>query len=297
MNAHLPRLFNAYYIAYSALGIIWGTNFLFMKWAAVHISPLQIVFLRVSAGFIPVFLYALLKRQLKFSHLSFIHHFFVMSLLATVIYFYCFAKGTALLNSGIAGALSGAIPIFSTLLTFFALKDERVTIRGVTGVCIGLSGVFIIARPWESGTSSLDVSGVMYMLIGSLSVGASFVYAKKFLSGTAIAPAALTSYQILFAILFLWIFGDLDGLGSIQSNTTALAGVIIGLGIIGTGLAYILYYVIVNQLGAVTASTVTYIPPVISLLIGAFLAGEVILLSDWIAMSIILAGVMVMNRK
>ncbi len=104
--------FNVYYIAYLTLRVIWGTNFLFMKWAAVHIDPLQIVFLRVLAGFIPVFLYALIKRQIKLSHIKYIHHFLIMSILATIIYYYCFAKGTALLNSGIAGALSGSIPIF-----------------------------------------------------------------------------------------------------------------------------------------------------------------------------------------
>lgn len=52
---HLQLKFNTYYIAYLALGIIWGTNFLFMKWASAYITPLQIVFLRVLAGSIPVF--------------------------------------------------------------------------------------------------------------------------------------------------------------------------------------------------------------------------------------------------
>ncbi|WP_240903964.1 DMT family transporter [Bacillus sp. N1-1] len=297
MSGQKAKTFNIFYLAYLSLGIIWGTNFLFMKWAAVHISPLQIVFLRVVAGFIPVFLYALVKKQLKFSHFSHVHHFFAMSFLATIVYFYCFAKGTALLNSGIAGALSGAIPIFSTILTFFALKDERVTVKSVLGVIVGVVGVFIIARPWESGASALDVSGVIYMLIGSLSVGASFVYAKKFLSGTNIAPAAITSYQILIAIIILWVFGDLEGISAIQSDSIALTGILIGLGVIGTGLAYIIYYVIVNQLGAVIASTVTYIPPVVSLLIGALLVNELILISDWIAMLIILAGVTTMNKK
>ena len=69
--------FNLYYTAYLVLGIIWGTNFLFMKWAAVYITPLQIVFLRVLAGFIPVFIYALIKRQIKLSHIKYIHHFFI----------------------------------------------------------------------------------------------------------------------------------------------------------------------------------------------------------------------------
>lgn len=70
-----------------------------------------------------------------------------------------------------------------------------------------------------------------------------------------------------------------------------------GLGVLGTGLAYILYYLLVKQLGAVIASTATYIPPVVSLLIGAFLANEIIFISDWGAMFIILLGVYIMNKK
>lgn len=289
--------FNVYYIAYLTLGVIWGTNFLFMKWAAVHIDPLQIVFLRVLAGFIPVFLYALIKRQIKLSHIKYIHHFLIMSILATIIYYYCFAKGTALLNSGIAGALSGSIPIFSTIITFFFLKEEKVTVKRVVGVIVGLIGVLLIARPWENGDTALDVKGVIYMLIGSLSVGASFVYAKKYLTKINISPAALTSYQVAIAIIILGLFGDLQSIENIQSDSVALIGVLVGLGVLGTGLAYILYYVLVNNLGAIIASTVTYIPPVISLLIGALLANEIILISDWSAMIIILFGVYIMNKK
>lgn len=272
--------FNIYYTAYLMLGIIWGTNFLFMKWAAVYISPLQIVFLRVLAGFIPVFLYALIKRQIKLSHIKYIHHFFIMSFLATTIYYYCFAKGTTLLESGIAGALSGSIPIFSTIITFLLLKEEKVTMNKLIGVIVGLTGVLFIARPWEDGSTGLNTVGVIYMLIGSLSVGASFVYARKYLTKSPIAPAALTSYQVLIAIIVIGLFGDLQGMGNIQSDSTALIGVLMGLGVLGTGLAYILYYIIVKHLGAVIASTSTYIPPVISLLIGAFLVNETILVSD-----------------
>lgn len=289
--------FNGYYAAFLALGLIWGTNFLFMKWAAVYITPLQIVFLRVAAGFIPVFLYALIRRQIKLTHLKYSHHFLVMSFLATIIYYYCFAKGTALLDSGIAGALSGSIPIFSAVLTFLILKEEKLSPQKVTGVVVGLLGVLLIARPWESGDGALDIAGVLYMLIGSFSVGASFVYAKKYLSNSPIAPAALTSYQMLMAIIVMILFGDLQGMGDIQTDAIALLGVVVGLGVLGTGLAYILYYVIVKQLGAVIASTVTYIPPVVSLLIGALLTNEIILISDWGAMMIILLGVYIMNKK
>ncbi|MCE0555143.1 EamA family transporter [Bacillus thuringiensis] len=99
------------------------------------------------------------------------------------------------------------------------------------------------------------------------------------------------------AIIILGLFGDLQSIENIQSDSVALIGVLVGLGVLGTGLAYILYYVLVNNLGAIIASTVTYIPPVISLLIGALLANEIILISDWSAMIIILFGVYIMNKR
>ncbi|UII57656.1 DMT family transporter [Cytobacillus spongiae] len=286
-----------YFLPYLLLGIIWGTNFLFMKWAAALINPSQIVFLRVLAGVFPVIVYALIKRQIKWSHFKNSHHFFVMSLLATTIYFFCFAKGTSILSSGIAGALSGSIPIFSTIVTFFLLKEEKINGRKVVGILIEVLGVIIIAKPWVNGDGSLHVNGVVSMIIGSMSVGISFVYAKKFLSDVKIPTAALTSYQMIFALLTISTWTDFTSIDAIRESTPALIGVIVGLGFIGTGLAYILYYTIVNHLGAVVASTVTYIPPIVALFIGAFIAGEKITASDWGGMFVILAGVYLLKNR
>ena len=76
----------AAYLAFALLGVIWGSNFIFMKWAAEDISPSQIVLLRVVFGFFPIFFFALAKRALRWEHLRRVHHFVVMSLLATAIY-------------------------------------------------------------------------------------------------------------------------------------------------------------------------------------------------------------------
>lgn len=284
-----------FYIAYLALGIIWGTNFLYMKWAAQIITPSQIVLLRVMSGFFPVFIFAISQRQIRKSHLKLAHHFLVMSLLATTIYFYCFAKGTALLNSGIAGALSGSIPIFSALTAFLFLKEEKINFMKSIGILISFVGVLLIAKPWSSGELELNINGVLFVVLGSLSVGASFVYAKKFLAGQKIPAAALTSYQMLFALFSMALTIDLQGVTSIQSDTKAFIGVVVGLGIIGTGLAYILYYLIVNNLGAIVASSVTYIPPVVALFVGFFIAGETIKITDWLGMIIILSGVYILK--
>ena len=115
---------NPAYLAFSALGLIWGTNFMFMKWASVDISAGQIVFLRVLFGFVPILVFALFTRALKWRHLKHAHHFFVMSLLATAVYYYAFAKGAALLLSSVAGMLSGAIPLFSFVCAWALLRQR-----------------------------------------------------------------------------------------------------------------------------------------------------------------------------
>jgi drug/metabolite transporter (DMT)-like permease len=274
--------------------VIWGSNFIFMKWAAEEISPAQIVLLRVVFGFLPVLVYALSQRALSWQHIRHVHHFIVMSLLATAIYYFAFAKGTALLPSSIAGLLSGAIPLFTFVCTWLFLSEERINVTKSTGVVLGFFGVLLIARPW-SGSGEMDVPGVAYMIAGSLSVGCSFVYARKFISPLKLPAAALTTYQIGLAMVFLLMVTRLDGIDAVFSNTRAWTGLVFGLGLCGTGLAYIAYYYVVANLGAVAAAGVTYIPPVVALVIGRFLVGDEIPALGYIAMVLILSGVAVLQ--
>ena len=282
-------------IAFCSLGIIWGSNFIFMKWAAAYLTPTQIVFWRVLFGFVPVAVYAIATGALKPSHIKLTQHFFVMSLLATSVYFYGFAKGTSLLLSGVAGALSGAIPLFAFAAGIAFLPEEKLTARKVTGVMIGFAGVLIIANPLGSDLSATNIEGVAYMALGSLSVGASFVYAKKYLSSHRIAPVALATYQLGFGLVTLALLTDFSVPDAFWLDTRAATGLVLGLGLLGTGCAYIIYYFIVGTLGAVAASSVTYIPPVVALLIGVLLVGEPIQLSSYLATVLIFAGVFLLK--
>lgn len=287
----------AAYIAFALLGLIWGTNFIFMKWAAEWITPTQIVFLRVLFGFLPILAFALARRSLSWSHLRYSHHFLVMSLLATSIYYYAFAKGTSLLLSSVAGMLSGAIPLFSFITAWLFLRAEPLNARTAFGIALGFIGVILIARPWNSLAAGVDASGVLYMIAGSLSVGCSFVYARRFITPLGLSPLALSTYQIGFALVLITLVTDMHGIAHISLDPVALAGVILGLGLAGTGVAYILYYYIVQRLGALAASGVTYIPPVVALLIGTLLVGEPIKLLDLLAMLLILGGVYVLQSN
>ena len=285
------------FVAWLALGIIWGSNFIFMKWATDYISPEQIVLSRVALGFMPVLIYAAMKRQLKIAHLKHSGHFVVMACLAAAVYFYGFARGTALLPSGIAGAVSGAIPLFSVIAATLFLRDERLTRMMVLGLIIGFIGVLMIARPFEAGLGGATAEGVLYMTLGSFSLGVSFVYAKKYVMPLKLSAAALTTYQLGFATIILAVFTDFGGMSNIAQSYAALLALVLGLGLIGTGLAYIIYYYIVGNMGAISASSVTYVPPVVALLIGAILVGEHIEFTDYVATALIFTGVVLLNYK
>ncbi|RYB93151.1 DMT family transporter [Nocardioides oleivorans] len=281
-------------VAFVVVGLIWGTNFITMKWALETISAGQVTLLRVLFGFVPVLAYGLFRRAFARSHWRHAHHFVVMSVLATSLYYFLFAAGTQLLPSGIAGALSASIPLFSFLGAAVLLRSERITLIRLAGVLTGLAGVVLIARPWAT-SGTVDPKGVAFLLLGSASVGLSFVYARRFISPLEIPAAALTTYQVGLALVMVLVLTDLDGITAITHDTRATLGIVVGLGLLGTGVAFVLYYFIVEQLGAVTAASATYIPPVVAVLIGWLLVGEELHALDGVAMVLILAGVVVLR--
>lgn len=283
-------------VAFAFLGIIWGTNFIFMRQASEWISPVQIVFLRVLCGFVPIAVMAWMQKAVRREHLKYTGHFLVMALLATVIYYWAFASGTSLLLSGVSGVLSGAIPLFSFIVAAIFLRQEKITVLRLCGLMLGFAGVILIAKPWQVSGESISLAGVGYMILGSLSVGISFVYAKKFLADKQIAPLALTTYQIGLALVILACITPFTGITAIAQDSTASLGLIIGLGLLGTGVAYLTYYYLILNLGAVVASSVTYIPPVVALIVGFLAANEQLGVTEILSMVLIMSGVFLLQR-
>ncbi len=279
------------------LGIIWGSSFIYMKMASQLISPLQIVLLRVLCGLVPLALYAHYRGALKWEHLKHAGHFLVMAVVGTIAYYYGFARGASLLLSGVAGALSGLTPILSFLLALLFLAEEKATLSRTLGIAIGFLGVLVIARPLAGDIAATNIEGAAYNILGSFGVGASFVYAKKYVMPLKIPVSALITYQLGLSLIILCLFTDLEGIGAIWSDAYAAAGLFLGLGVLGTGIAYILYYFVIDRLGAVAASSVAYIPPVVALIIGVALVGEKIDPIEYLGAALILAGVALVNRK
>lgn len=284
INRHLPLL------AFCLLGFIWGTNFLFMKEAVAIISPLQVVLLRVIFGSLPILVFAFLKRALSLRDFRSSHHFIAMALFANVLPYYFFVKGTQLLASGIAGVISGTIPLMTAVIVVFTLPEERLNWRKTIGLVFGFSGVVLVAN-LSSGSQSSQWLGALYIVMGAVSYSIAMVYAKKFVGPLKMSSLQLASYQTLFSSFMLAAVTPYSGIEAIFSEPKPLLGLIIGLGLFGTGCAFVMYYYIIERLGAITASSVYYIPPLVALLIGATVRGEVITFMQACGTITIIAGI------
>lgn len=277
------------------LGTFWGSNFMYMKWITEVISPEQTVFIRALCGAIPLFLYAYWKGLTSWEHLRYWYHYLTMSILTISFAYFCYAAGTALLPSGIAGMLSGSIPIFTFIASYFFLKSESITQRKLGGVIVGFLGIFLIAKPWQT-TGDISVLGVTYVIVGSLSIGLSFIYARRNLSGLGISAIALSAYQLTFAALTMLIFIDIPSTMDVFDSPKAAWASTLGLGLVGTGIAQMLYYYLIDKLGAVTASSATYLPPVVAMLIGYAFLDEALGMLDLIALVCIFLGVFLLRE-
>lgn len=281
-------------LAFLLYGLFSGANFIFMKWAAELIGPMQIAFLRVLFGFLPLAALAWHLNVVQRRQVRHLRHFMVMGLVATAFYFFAITQGTALLPSGLAAVLGNSNMLFTALLSVIFLKDERINGLTLVGVLIGFLGITLIARPWEGAQGALDPAGVFWVLTSAVVLGASYVYARVFLTPLALSPLTLATWQMGIAVVVLAAVTDFDGLGALFAQPLAAGGLIVGGGILGTGVAFFLYYHLVNELGAVASSGATYLAPAVALLIG-WAVGERFGLLEFAALALIVLGLLTLH--
>ncbi|RDV00554.1 DMT family transporter [Trinickia dinghuensis] len=258
------------YTAFVLLGVFWGSNFIYMKWASSLISPAQISLLRVFFGFAPLAALAWHKRAIKLHQVRHLHHFALMAALATAFSYFAMAKGTALLPSSIAGVLGASPPLFTAIASGLLLREEKMNRLMVYSVALGMAGIALISRPWASMSAgdAINLTGVAWILSGTIVFGLSYIYVRRFIAPLNIAPLAIVTWQNGLAFLMLLAVTDLSGIGQILQSLHAAVGLAVGLGLLGTGASFILYYFLLQELGAVAAAGAIYITPIVALSIG-----------------------------
>ena len=252
------------------LSVLWGGSFFFNGVALRELPPLTLVFLRVAlAAMILLPVLRAYRIGLPKGLLGW-RPFFAIALLNNVLPFSLIVMGQTYIPSGLASILNATTPLF-TVLVMAAAGDEKLLLRRVAGVLIGLTGV-IILHGQDLGFKNQGV-GILLCLAGALSYGFSALYARRKLSNSP--PLATATFQLLASSLMMAIVASVFERPwrlAMPGTTTWLA--MAGLAGLSTALAYIVFFQILRRSGSTNVMLVTLLIPVTAILLGYLVLGE-----------------------
>jgi drug/metabolite transporter (DMT)-like permease len=259
------------YVRLLALGLIWGTSFLFIKVALEGLPPLGIALGRSVFGALTMWaLVAYGRLPLPRSRVLW-GHIAVVAVVSNVVPFFLFSWGELHVTSGVAGIYNATTPLATLLVAMAALPDERPTVARVSGVLLGIAGIVLVLGPWR-GLGENSLLGQLACLVASASYGVAFNYVRRYVTPYRLNPVALTACQLTVATLMLAVVAPLGG-GDVRL-TWPVVGSVFALGALGTGIAFVIYHGLIRDIGATSASLVTFVVPVVAVALGVVALGE-----------------------
>lgn len=282
-------------LSLGVLATIWGSSFLFMKVGLHGLGPVQIVLARLFFGAL-VLTTVLLARRTRFPRTpSTWGHLAVAAVFGNVLPYFSFAWAEQYVASNVAGVLNASTPLFTLLLSLAATSERRVSPARVLGLVVGFAGVMVILQPWQHLGVAGPWQGQLACLVAAFSYGISYIYISRFITGLGLSAPVLAASQLTTATVILGVTAPLTATHPIDL-TWAVVGSMLGLGALGTGVAYILLYRLINDEGPTAASTVTYLIPIVAVVLGVLVLGEPLTWSLAVGTVIILTGVALTNR-
>jgi drug/metabolite transporter (DMT)-like permease len=276
------------------LGTIWGSSYLFIKVAVAEIPPLTLVAGRLLLAALVLWLVMAVSRQRMPRRRSLWGAYTVMGFFSGTLPYVLISWGEQYISSGLAALLQATMPIFTALIAHLAIGDERLRPTSVLGVAVGFAGVGLLMLPDLRQGLQASLWGQLAIVGSSVSYAGATVYARTRLRGQS--PMASTTGQITMgAALTLPLALVFDRPFSLSPSPQAWAAWL-GLVFLGTVVAYIIYYALIDRTSATFVSTVTYVIPVNGLLLGALVLDESLTLIVLISAALILAGIMLVRQ-
>ncbi|MEU0289544.1 DMT family transporter [Streptomyces sp. NPDC006147] len=281
-----PRL--DWRLRFAALSLIWGFSFLLIKVGTQGYAPFQVTLGRLAFGTAVLAVAMAVRRERLPRGVRTWGHLAVAGFLLNALPFSLFAFAELTVPSTLAGICNATSPLWGMALSLVALREDRPTRVRVAGLGVGFLGVLTVLGAWQ-GFQGLDARGTALALLASLSYPVGWIYVRRTLAGSSHSHLSLTGGQLLLATVQLAVVTPLF--------TSVPAGLAVGpllaiaaLGTLGTGLAVLVQYGIVAEVGPTTGQMVTYFVPVIAAAAGVALLGETLTWSTPVGAAVVLAG-------
>lgn len=280
---------------YIALGIVWGCSFIFIKLGLEFLTPIGVAFGRVSLGALTLLLWARFKSiALPKGKIMWLH-LWVVSMLLNVIPGILFAYAETEVTSILAGIINAVTPLMTLLAIMIAFREEKPKSYQVIGLLTGFVGVLTVLGAWQ-GLGDNPAIAVIALLSAVACYGVSYPYSRKFVLPKKLKAESLAAGQLTMGAVTLLPLFLIDG-ASISEYSTGPIVAMLTLGILGSGFAYIWNFQIMEAAGSAIASTVTYVTPVVAVIVGIIFLGEGVTWYEPVGGLIVLLGAAITQQR
>ena len=280
---------------YIALGIVWGCSFIFIKLGLEFLTPIGVAFGRVSLGALTLVFWARYKNIALPTDKKIWAHLWVVAMLLNVIPGILFALAETEVTSILAGIINAVTPLMTLLAIMIAFREEKPKSFQVIGLLIGFLGVLTVLGAWQ-GLGENPAGAVIALLCAVACYGISFPYSRKFVLPKKIQAESLAAGQLTMGALTLLPLYLIDGIAKDNFQPGPVLAMLT-LGILGSGFAYIWNFKIMEAAGSAIASTVTYVTPVVAVIVGIIFLGEGITWYEPVGGLIVLLGAAIGQQR
>jgi drug/metabolite transporter (DMT)-like permease len=279
------------------LSLLWGGAFFFAAIAVREIPPLTLVLARVGIAALALFAYLKLRRIPIPLNAASITAFAGMGLLNNLIPFSLFFWAQTSITSGLASILNATTPIFSILVAHFLLADERMAPNKLAGVLAGLCGVGVLI-----GGNALDgidtaTLGLVACLGAALSYGFASVFGRRFRAMGISHGAGALGQLSATTVMMIPIVAIFDAPWTLPLPGTGAMLATLALAVFSTAMAYLIYFRLLAEAGAVNAALVTLLIPASAVLLGSTFLGEILEPRHLLGMALIGIGLLAVDGR
>ncbi len=282
------------WVSVGFLSIIWGGSFFFIEVAVTELTPLTIVLSRVGLAALFLFGFVYLTGRKLPRSIKIWGGFLVMGALNNLIPFSLIVWGQTHIQSSLASILNATTPIFSVILAHLLTRDELLTVNRGVGILTGWIGVTVLIGIDSSLNMNVHFFGQIAVLGAAFSYACAAIFGRRFhgIDPIIVATGMLIGSTVMM-IPVVFVFETPWNLT--PSTITWFA--LIGLSLISTSLAYIIYFRILATAGATNLLLVTFLIPVSAIFLGVMVLGEQLYWDDIGGMGLILVGLLVIDGR
>lgn len=282
--------------AFWLLGTIWGSSFLWIKIGVAEIGPITLVAFRLLFALAGLIVVTAFQRRRLPRDAKTLWGFVFMGVFNTAVPFALISWGETSIDSALASILNGTVPLFTIVIAHFWLADEKISLMRVLGLIVGFFGVVVlVSRDFGPRGLHANVLGQLAVLAASVSYAVSATFSRRHLRG--VAPVVQATSIVLIADAIAWAAVPVTERPFVLPQLPITWLALAWLGLLGSCVAYLLYFHLLNSVGATKATLVTYVFPVIGLLLGIIFLGES---ADWrllVGSALVVGGIAVVNVR